>query len=69
VTIKTWLDLANKDAERRGLANLRPLLEGLARQTASLRAADWNPDARGEFHDGPSAADTALRPGTASDGR
>jgi hypothetical protein len=50
VTTKTWLDMAKQDAERRGLATLRPLLEGLARQTASLRVADWNPDPRGEFY-------------------
>jgi hypothetical protein len=47
VTVKTWLDTATQDAERRGLA-LRPLLEALARSTAALRTADWNADARGE---------------------
>ena len=48
VTIKTWLDNAIQDAERRGLAALRPLLEALARSTAALRSADWNCDATGE---------------------
>jgi hypothetical protein len=48
MTIKTWLEAATQDADRRGLSGLRPLLEGLARSTAALRAADWNVDARGE---------------------
>lgn len=45
-----WLDIATKDAERRGLDGLKPLLEGLSRQITALRAADWNFDARGEFY-------------------
>jgi hypothetical protein len=49
VTIKTWLEIATQDAERRGLPALRPLLETLARATASLRSADWNADATGQF--------------------
>ena len=49
MTIKTWLDLATQDAERRGLPALKPLLETLARATATLRTADWNFDATGEF--------------------
>jgi len=48
VTIKSWLDSATQDAERRGLASLRPLLETLARATSALRSADWNFDATGE---------------------
>lgn len=48
MTVKTWLDTAAQDAERRGLPALRPLLEALARSTAALRAADWNADATGE---------------------
>ena len=46
--IKTWLDAAAQDAERRGLAALKPLLETLARATSALRTADWNDDATGE---------------------
>lgn len=38
--IDDWLAAATADAERRGLPELRPLLEGLARATAALRAAD-----------------------------
>ena len=44
MTIKTWLESAVQDAERRGLPALRPLLESLARGAAALRAADWNDD-------------------------
>ncbi len=50
MTIKTWLEAANHDADRRGLSALRPLLEGLSRQTAALRSADWNLDVREEFY-------------------
>ena len=49
MTVKTWLDNALHDAERRGLPALRPLLEALARATSALRSADWNADATGEF--------------------
>ena len=48
VTIKTWLEAAIQDAERRNLAGLRPLLEALARSTSALRSADWNFDATDE---------------------
>jgi hypothetical protein len=59
MTIKTWLDNAVQDAERRGLAALRPLLESLARSTSALRTADWNEDSSGEsgMVDGRSDAD------------
>jgi hypothetical protein len=40
--IDTWLSAAIADAERRGLPELRPLLEGLAQSTRQLRAAEWN---------------------------
>lgn len=49
LTIKTWLDSAVQDAERRGLGTLRPLLETLARSTSALRSADWNDDATGQL--------------------
>jgi hypothetical protein len=35
-----WLASACADAEQRGLPELKPLLEGLARATDALRAAD-----------------------------
>ena len=40
MTIDTWLKAACDDAERRGLPDLKPLLETLARATAALRDAD-----------------------------
>jgi hypothetical protein len=48
VTIKLWLEQAMRDADRRGLPALRPLLEALARATSVLRNADWNADAQGK---------------------
>ena len=47
MTINVWLENAVQDAERRGLPELRPLLEALARATSVLRTADWNVDAAG----------------------
>lgn len=38
--VDAWLKAASHDAERRGLAELKPLLETLARSTAALREAD-----------------------------
>jgi hypothetical protein len=40
MTLEAWLKAASEDAERRGLADLKPLLETLARSTAALREAD-----------------------------
>jgi hypothetical protein len=40
--VERWLRSAVEDAERRGLPELKPLLEGLATATIALRAADWN---------------------------
>ena len=40
MTIEAWLKAACEDAQRRGLADLKPLLETLARSTAALREAD-----------------------------
>jgi hypothetical protein len=40
--IARWLAAAEADAERRGLPELKPLLQGLAASTTALRAADWN---------------------------
>jgi hypothetical protein len=39
MTVEAWLAAATADAERRGLPELRELLEGLARATRALRAA------------------------------
>jgi hypothetical protein len=37
--VEAWLARAIADAERRGLPELKPLLETMARSTAALRAA------------------------------
>jgi predicted O-methyltransferase YrrM len=42
MTIAEWLAAAKADAEKRGLPELIPMLEGLAQATERLRAADWN---------------------------
>lgn len=40
MNIEDWLRAACADADRRGLPELKPLLETLARSTANLRRAD-----------------------------
>lgn len=40
--VDAWLEAAAADADRRGLPDLRPLLETLAQSTRRLRAAGWN---------------------------
>jgi hypothetical protein len=42
MTVAEWLALAKADAEKRGLPDLIPALDGLAKATTQLRAADWN---------------------------
>jgi hypothetical protein len=42
MTVAEWLALAKADAEKRGLPDLIPALDGLARAMEQLRAADWN---------------------------
>jgi hypothetical protein len=59
MTIKTWLEIAIQDAERRGLPELRPLLEGLAKATSALRTAEWNADASGDNFESPLPLDAA----------
>ena len=44
MTVAEWLAMAKADAEKRGLPELIPALEGLAQATERLRAADWNDD-------------------------
>jgi len=50
--VRDWLAAAQADARRRGLPDLAPLLETLARSTAALRSADA---VRREADDGPPA--------------
>lgn len=45
MTVDAWLQAAIADAERRGLPELKSVLEALARATRALRAADFNDDA------------------------
>lgn len=45
MTIEQWLVDAQQDAYRRKMPELAEMLEGLARATTALRAADWNDDA------------------------
>ena len=45
--IDAWLEHALADVERRGLPEMKPLLEGLATATRLLRRAPFNEDARG----------------------
>ena len=47
MTSESWLQAAAADAEKRGLPELKPILNTLARATAALRAADFNDDASG----------------------
>jgi hypothetical protein len=51
MTIEEWLKDAVADAERRGLPELKPLLEGLAQATRALREADFGGHADGPTHD------------------
>jgi hypothetical protein len=46
MTIEDWLAGACADAERRGLADLKPLLESLAESTKALRRAGWDEGGR-----------------------
>jgi hypothetical protein len=60
MTIDAWLQGAIADAERRGLPELKPILETLARATRALRAADFNDDASGSQQSAVSSPQSAL---------
>ena len=47
MTPEHWRESARAVAERRGLPDLRAMLDALARSAAALRDADWNDDASG----------------------
>jgi hypothetical protein len=47
MTIDAWLQAAIADAEKRGVSELKSLLESLAQSTRALRRADFNDDASG----------------------
>jgi hypothetical protein len=55
MTIESWLQAAIADAERRGLPELKPMLETLARATTTLRASTLHD------HAGPLPTDRADR--------
>jgi hypothetical protein len=40
MTVDTWLKIALEDADRRGLPEIKPLLEGVAKAMRELRAAE-----------------------------
>jgi hypothetical protein len=40
MTVQSWLEAACADADRRGMPEIKPLLESLARAMQSLRDAD-----------------------------
>ncbi|MEX1127616.1 MAG: hypothetical protein WEB50_03515 [Vicinamibacterales bacterium] len=46
--VEDWLTAASADAGRRGLPELKPLLETLARSTTNLRRADVEIDAEAD---------------------
>ena len=67
MSIEAWLKAACDDAERRGLPELKPLLETLARSTAALRDADRevraaNPAPREPGPDAPGSPAGLLHP-------
>ena len=47
MNVDIWLQAAVADAERRGMPELKAILESLARATQALRAADFNQNAAG----------------------
>jgi hypothetical protein len=55
MTPEDWRESARADAEKRGLPDLRPMLDALARTAAVLREADWNDDASGSAESAPEA--------------
>ncbi len=62
--VDDWLAAARADADRRGMAELKPLLDMLAEATRVLRSATWNRDAAGaappaETADAPGRDDTS----------
>jgi hypothetical protein len=58
MTIDDWLAAACADADRRGLADLKPLLESLAKSTKALRSAVWEDAGR----PAPTCADAPALP-------
>lgn len=40
MTVETWLKMVLEDANKRGIPEIKPLLEGVAKAMRDLRAAD-----------------------------
>lgn len=59
MTLDDWFTFATNDADCRALHDLRPVLKGLQNAAASLRAAEWNDDARGPMMVAAPVADAA----------
>ena len=59
MTVEAWLESACADAERRGMPELKPMLETLARGLQSLRDADV-PFAHPAVHGGSDDAAEAV---------
>jgi hypothetical protein len=64
MTIADWLARVTADADKRGLTELAPLLQTLARSTEALRAAD---EEFGHPAGGPAAESVAEQDGQAED--
>ena len=62
MSVERWLAAAEADAERRGMPELKPLLQGLAAATTALRAAEWNERADVD-HAGAAAATPSVPEG------
>lgn len=52
MNLETWLQSAIADAQKRGLPELKALLEGLANATRALRGAGYIEPAHGRRGDG-----------------
>ena len=48
MTVNDWLHHAQADADRRGLSELKPMLDALAQALRTLRQADFNQRADGD---------------------
>ena len=51
MNIADWLAAACADADKRGLSELKPMLEALARSTTALRLADAGAEAEARTRD------------------
>jgi len=63
MTLEQWIEDGKSDAYRRKLPELADLLDGLARSTAALRAADWNDDAARDTHAATQTGDPSTSSG------